>query len=316
MRKGLLFLLVVFAGIAMAMNTAPYFPAAIGYAWLYQDSSDSGYDTLLTEITGTTTIDGYNTFLFVEAGVDTPDTQFFQVRADGVYNMFSMEIEMASVSFENYPVLVLKNPASIGEEWLSMDLDTNLTVMGFPASVQIEINSVFDGLEDVDTPLDNFRDCIKVTSTATWKVDAGVMFSDSGVDVYNVAYYADGIGLVRDTQYDIVGSIMGGGSGPVTSLLLDYDFTGISDDVLLPADVAIRAYPNPFNSAVDISVSGWDASRIEIFDVSGRLVESIDSKNIDSACRWSPKEGTESGVYLVRVITSQGILSTRAVYIK
>ena len=316
MKNALLISVLCIVGIAVALDTSPYFPIEIGHEWVYQDSTDAGYDTLTDVTTGTTTMGGYPTFVVVEIGGEVMDTHFYQIRTDGLYNMFSMEIELAGVSIDNYPVLILKNPASVGDEWLAVDIDTTVSVMGTDVDVEIQIMAEFNGFEDVTTPLDDFRDCIKVTATAIWKVDAGVMFSDSGVDVYSVMYFAEGVGLVRTTEYDVVGAIMGTPTPPVTSLLIDYDFTGIADAAPLPSNAEIRVFPNPFNSDVEIVLPEEGVSSVEIYDVGGRMVGRIEDVSISGVCKWSPSEKTESGVYLVRATISNGVVSTRAIYIK
>lgn len=316
MKNALLISVLCIVGIAMALDTSPYFPIEIGHEWVYQDSTGDGYDTLTDVTTGTTTMGGYPTFVVVEIGGEVLDTHFYQIRTDGLYNMFSMEIELASVSIDNYPVLILKNPASVGDEWLAVDIDTTVDVMGTDVDVEIQIMAEFDGFEDVTTPLESFRDCIKVTATAIWKVDAGIMFSDSGVNVYSVTYFSEGVGMVRNTSYDVVGAIMGDPASPVTSLLIDYDFSGIADAATLPSNAEIRVFPNPFNSDVEIVLPEDGVSSVEIYDVGGRMVERIESVSEDGICKWSPKDGTESGVYLVRAKTLNGVVSTRAIYIK
>ncbi len=316
MRNALLISILCIVGIAVALDTSPYFPIEIGHEWVYQDSTGDGYDTLTDVTTGTTTMSGYPTFIVEEIGGEMLDTLYYQIRTEGLYNMFSMEIEMAGVSIDNYPVLILKNPALVGDVWLAVDIDTTVSVMGMDVDVDIQIEAEFDGFEDVTTPLDSYRDCIMITSTATWKIDAGVMFSDSGVDVYSVIYFSEGVGIVRTTEYDVVGEIMGTPTPPVTSLLIDYDFTGIADVATLPSNAEIRVFPNPFNSDVEIVLPEEGVSSVDIYDVGGRLMERIDDASISGVCKWSPKDGTESGVYLVHAMTSNGVVSARAIYIK
>jgi len=73
------------------------------------------------------------------------------------------------------------------------------------------------------------------------------------------------------------------------------DITSFPDAITesrLPERSEIRIYPNPFNATCNISWSG----RIEIFDISGRLIDEI-----NAPCMWRPDEKTASGVYLVKV---------------
>ncbi len=71
----------------------------------------------------------------------------------------------------------------------------------------------------------------------------------------------------------------------------------------LPEQATITAYPNPFNSSVNIAGEG----NIRIFDSSGRLVD-----RVTEGC-WSPK-GLESGIYTA--ISEKCQQGTSLVYMK
>ncbi|MCK5833289.1 T9SS type A sorting domain-containing protein [bacterium] len=309
-------ILVVMCISVVAIDTSPYFPLEIEYEWVYQDSSGEGYDTVTTVITGTTILHGYDSYLFVTADVDTPDTQYYQVREDGLYNMFNMYIEMADISIENYPVLFLKNPVDVGDVWPALTIDTSLIVMGFPVTVQIDVDAEIEAYVDVDVPGGSFRDCLKIVSIATWKIDAGVMFSDSGVDIYSENYFAENVGLVKRIEYDIVGVIMGGSSDVTSSELLSYDFTNIDEQVELPVINKILTHPNPFNSEVQIQLNGSGFESLSIYDLNGRLIEMIPISEGVKSIRWTPAQGIESGIYFVKAFTPSKELTTRIIYLK
>jgi len=100
-----------------------------------------------------------------------------------------------------------------------------------------------------------------------------------------------------------------------------------------PAVFAISAYPNPFNSAVTITVGeGLRPSRVEIYDINGRIVakiippsppftrgEEVDtplSKGDLGGLVWQPGPSLGSGVYLVRASFGDESVSKRVVYLK
>jgi len=95
-----------------------------------------------------------------------------------------------------------------------------------------------------------------------------------------------------------------------------------------PEEIEIRAYPNPFNSAVNIRVLGLGArgSAVEVFDINGRMVEEIpvnwsDSEKPSSTtascvCRWSPSEGTHSGTFFIRIDNGKSVASRKIVYLR
>ena len=93
-----------------------------------------------------------------------------------------------------------------------------------------------------------------------------------------------------------------------------------------PVSTNISAYPNPFNSAVTISVEeGLVPSRVEIFDIAGRMVANIP---VGAGLRpalggskthpyvWTPDASLGSGVYLVRATVGDMGITKRVVYLK
>jgi len=106
--------------------------------------------------------------------------------------------------------------------------------------------------------------------------------------------------------------------------------TSIEEIRSLPATFDIFAYPNPFNSAVTISLSGGVGASdarpgqvgIEIFDISGRLVADLPVTNcgepqfVPTPRIWQPEKSLGSGVYLVRANIGENIISKRIVYLK
>ncbi|MGC9314232.1 MAG: hypothetical protein ACP5G4_01245, partial [bacterium] len=82
---------------------------------------------------------------------------------------------------------------------------------------------------------------------------------------------------------------------------------------IIPGRIALRTSPNPFNSAVSICIDGDGApiDVIQIYDISGRLVDEVDlqqkgspTDDSRSSCLeavWAPKETLPSGVYYVRI---------------
>ena len=116
--------------------------------------------------------------------------------------------------------------------------------------------------------------------------------------------------------------------------------------VARPSNIAISAYPNPFNSSVTIAVEQTFLSvqngqtgmsdlpiAIEIFDINGRIVEEIPANNpvgdgspvpssngrgdrAPTEIVWTPDKSLGSGVYLVRVKSGDENITKRVVYLK
>ena len=106
-----------------------------------------------------------------------------------------------------------------------------------------------------------------------------------------------------------------------------------------PEEIAISAYPNPFNSAVCITLSGGVGASnarpgqvgVQIFDITGRMVADLpddnpvgsrpastagDARVASSTIIWQPDESLGSGVYLIRAKMGNKFVSKRVVYLK
>ena len=80
--------------------------------------------------------------------------------------------------------------------------------------------------------------------------------------------------------------------------------TGVEESVI-PQKIALRVWPNPFNSRVTIETGKTfsENTSIEVFDVLGRV---IFKKNISSGSfTWEP-DRLNSGIYLLRVSDKHG----------
>jgi hypothetical protein len=118
--------------------------------------------------------------------------------------------------------------------------------------------------------------------------------------------------------------------------------TGILEHAAkLPEAITISAYPNPFNSAVRISVSPSSGSsshllprqgegiNVEIYDVAGKLIPlnppltrgtfktpGVGERSEAGGLIWSPAPEVPSGIYLVKVKTGNSETTQKVVYLK
>ena len=91
------------------------------------------------------------------------------------------------------------------------------------------------------------------------------------------------------------------------------DTTAIEEDIShKPREVAISAYPNPFNSSCCITVPG--GAKLEIYDLRGRLVYKMPTSLPPATpyeIIWQPDKPLASGVYLIRAMTRNGRMMTK-----
>ena len=169
-------------------------------------------------------------------------------------------------------------------------------------------------------------------------IDVSDPTSPTEVGFYETGGYARGIYVLGDHAYV---AVCGDGDG-LYILDISY-FTGIEEcNASKPEDIAISAYPNPFNSAVTISVNCHSGEgrnpeggvEVEIFDIAGRIVYEMPVGNgapvpssngrgnrAPTEIVWQPDDNIGSGVYLVRAKIGdrhapEAIITKRVVYLK
>ena len=94
----------------------------------------------------------------------------------------------------------------------------------------------------------------------------------------------------------------------------------IDQDPSLIADkISLLAYPNPFNSTINIRISNVKeiGEVIEIYNVSGKLVETINLNNNvkDQEIKWEA-QGLPSGVYFIRLVSDYEKQFKKVLYLK
>lgn len=94
----------------------------------------------------------------------------------------------------------------------------------------------------------------------------------------------------------------------------DLQFVSIDEKVNIPENFTINVYPNPFNASCRIR-TGKGAEVIEIFDITGRLVDRLqpDPAGITS---WKPDDNIPGGIYLIRAHSAGRRVSAKAVLLR
>ena len=94
-----------------------------------------------------------------------------------------------------------------------------------------------------------------------------------------------------------------------------------SNNFEIPTKIAIKSiYPNPFNpqTTIEYSIDSYSHVRINIYNLNGILVESlIDAYQSPGyyLISWNPS-GQSSGIFIVNLISNQGSMTEKLLYIK
>jgi len=294
------------AFVALADESADYFPRAIGNEWVYEDSTIDGVDTTVSVVVGTATILGYETWILEDTDAGGTDSSYTQFRTDGIYVLVSL---LDSLGTELHPMKMAPAVVNVGDSWVALDFDTSISQSGIDIALEIDVDMEALGRDDVTVPAGFFSNCMKLNVVSNFSYVASMggvpIASGSGVQERDTMWAAINVGTVQERGMTYEIDYMSGGisdSSKTRNVLLDYDFTGVDEQTPLPGDFSLEAYPNPFNASVRIvidsrSESAERLSTLEIFDVNGRSVAELTA---NGACRWMPNESLGSGVYLVR----------------
>jgi len=163
-------------------------------------------------------------------------------------------------------------------------------------------------------------------------------------DIHEVAYYQHIDSVMDFTHFALkenrlyaMGHLDEGGvsTGTVRLWMFELDTASIilgqsESSPPMPDDFRIRAYPNPFNSAITISVDCRglinQTPTVEIFDIAGRRVADIlvgaglkparagGSQTLPYEIVWRPGD-LPSGIYLARIKSDDMSLTTKLVYL-
>jgi len=96
--------------------------------------------------------------------------------------------------------------------------------------------------------------------------------------------------------------------------------TAANDPTFLPEDLAVTAYPNPFNSSVTISFNLPQEGKVSvsIYDITGRMVQSFEQRVLragDNSLVWDATDDNgsllSSGVYFYRIIYDDQTVTTK-----
>jgi hypothetical protein len=90
--------------------------------------------------------------------------------------------------------------------------------------------------------------------------------------------------------------------------------TGIEEDSgVLPDQISLEAYPNPFNSSTTIFVNGITRAEIGIFNITGRKIALLTTDNGKAV--WDAT-GYSSGIYFAKLLNRNAAKTIRLTFLK
>jgi len=101
---------------------------------------------------------------------------------------------------------------------------------------------------------------------------------------------------------------------------IDYETSSINHNNIPDEFLILNVYPNPFNPTTTIrfSLEARHASLLQVFDITGRLVETIENDKLlpgEHAYTWDAS-GLSSGIYFVQLKTPFGSITQKITYLK
>jgi len=101
---------------------------------------------------------------------------------------------------------------------------------------------------------------------------------------------------------------------------IDYETSSINHNNIPDEFLILNVYPNPFNPTTTIrfSVEARHSSLLQVFDITGRLVETIENDKLlpgEHAYTWDAS-GLSSGIYFVQLKTPSGSITQKITYLK
>ncbi|MFP4459518.1 MAG: T9SS type A sorting domain-containing protein [Candidatus Zixiibacteriota bacterium] len=304
MRKTLLACIVLTIALSVfGWDSDNLYPLAIGNTWdMRQIDNGTGDTTMSTQIvTATTEMLGHHTFITV---TDEEDSSWIQNRDDGLYFIADLG-EFGGMT----ALLLAPETFETGDSWEMMEIDT---VIEYDGGYIIDFYMLYTitaiGTEDISVPSGNYNDCLKLEQYGEQinvvSMGGSVISADTSIGVESYMWLKEDIGIVKShNQPDSDSSVV--------QELVEFSEEVKENRPQIAEKLMLSASPNPFNSAMQIKTD--DGAEVEIFDASGRMVDSFISNGLDN---WKPSDELESGIFTIKAETENSIRSVKASYIK
>ncbi|MCD4848907.1 MAG: T9SS type A sorting domain-containing protein [Candidatus Aegiribacteria sp.] len=188
--------------------------------------------------------------------------------------------------------LLISAPANI----FSGNQDITITVTDGSSPVEGANVTITDGVDNYGTGMTCYEEAV---TNSSGQVTINITVPESGT-IHIGAFLHD---YNYDLHYIIIGTGVSDSQGDADIFLFD------------------RPVPNPITVSASIGFSLPGAGNVElaVYDVSGRMVETILDGSLESgshSIQWTPGSQIASGVYFIRLTTNDGTLTRQAMVIR
>lgn len=105
---------------------------------------------------------------------------------------------------------------------------------------------------------------------------------------------------------------LGAGEFEIFRQMYDVLTLGVSEDIILNGH--LNVYPNPNNGQFSVSYKGDSAlEKLSVFDITGRMVQSIDLQNANSETINVNLEGVSQGMYVLQIYTKNASVTKKII---
>lgn len=208
------------------------------------------------------------------------------------------------------PASFLPLPCTYQTSWED-DFAGTIDLMGFALEVTGDVVAIADGYGTLILPEGTVTDVLRINRITTTIINTP--FGGGQIEENAYAFYQVGLGVPILEISGTTGDLPVLGPVDISSLKwIDVTNVGLNDQVADP--IGITVFPNPAvdNVRIDFSLVGGRNVSIELFDLTGRQVSTMNVNTATNGMHSTTMDVSElpSGMYLVRIMDNKGRVGT------